>query len=130
MRATDEPLDGEAVYKIADVRAWREAAADGLYRGSADDIRDGFIHLSTAAQLDVTARKYFAGKPDLLLVAFDAAALGPALAWEPSRGGALFPHLYAALPVRLALWARPLPLDDDGVPQIAAVLETGNDETT
>lgn len=115
-------IDDRAIYKITGAAEWREAEACGIYRGSADDLRDGFIHFSTATQLDVTARKYYIGRPDLLLVAFDPATLGPMLKWEPSRGGALFPHLYAQLETRLAAWVRPLSLDSEGVPRIEAAL--------
>ena len=91
----------------------------GLYRGSALDIRDGFIHFSTAAQLGETAAKHFAGQTDLMLVAVDGDALGPALKWETSRGGDLFPHLYAALPLTAVRWARPLPDEIGGRREIA-----------
>ena len=108
----------ELVFKICREAEWAEARASGSYTGSADDARDGFIHLSTAGQLIGTAGKYFRGIEGLVLVAFEPAALGEALKWEPSRGGALFPHLYAPLPVAKALWASPLPLAADGVPVI------------
>jgi uncharacterized protein (DUF952 family) len=85
------------IYKIASASAWREAERQGVYRGSADDIRDGFIHFSTAAQLAETARKHFTGQAGLFLIELDADALGDALRWEPSRGDALFPHLYGEL---------------------------------
>lgn len=104
---------GKIVYKICGQAEWQGAEAAGHYSGSADDLRDGFIHLSAADQLAGTAAKHFAGRDDLVLVAFDAETLGPALKWEPSRGGALFPHLYGSLPVEAALWVRPLPLKED-----------------
>jgi uncharacterized protein (DUF952 family) len=104
------------VYKILSRRDWDAAQAAGRFEGSADDARDGFIHLSAADQVAETARRYFAGRADLTLVAFEAEALGPGLKWEPSRGGALFPHLYGPLPTAAALDARALPLDGDGVP--------------
>lgn len=85
------------IYKICPAPAWREAERAGVYRGSPDDARDGFIHLSTATQLPGTLAKHFAGQSDLFLIAVDADALGPALKWEPSRGGDLFPHLYGEL---------------------------------
>ncbi|KPF94448.1 hypothetical protein IP86_22045 [Rhodopseudomonas sp. AAP120] len=85
------------IYKICDAPAWREAEQAGVYRGSVDDSRDGFIHFSTAEQLAGTLAKHYAGKTDLKLIAVEADALGPALRWEPSRGGALFPHLYGEL---------------------------------
>jgi uncharacterized protein (DUF952 family) len=99
------------VYKICREAEWKVAVQVGMYRGSAADLRDGFIHFSTAEQVAATAAKHFAGQHDLLLVAVDADALGADLKWEPSRGGALFPHLYGDLPVSAALWAKPLPLD-------------------
>ena len=82
------------IYKICPAPAWREAERAGVYRGSPDDARDGFIHLSTATQLPGTLAKHFAGQSDLFFIAVDADALGAALKWEPSRGGDLFPHLY------------------------------------
>jgi uncharacterized protein (DUF952 family) len=96
------------IYKICESAAWQAAEQAGLYRGSALDLRDGFIHFSTAAQVAETAAKHFAQQTNLMLVAVDGDALGPALKWEPSRGGDLFPHLYAALPVSAVNWARPL----------------------
>jgi len=91
----------------------------GLYQGSAVDHRDGFIHFSTAAQVGETAARHFVGQTDLMLVAVDGDALGAALKWEPSRGGALFPHLYGALPVAAVRWARPLPDEIGGQREIA-----------
>ncbi len=102
------------VYKICERTAWDIAARAGIYRGSAVDARDGFIHFSTAAQLAETAAKHFAGQTDLMLVAVDGDALGAALKWERSRGGELFPHLYAVLPLDAVRWARPLPEAVDG----------------
>lgn len=78
------------------------------------DLRDGFIHFSTAAQLAGTAAKHFAGASDLVLVAVDADALDTKLKWETSRGGDLFPHLYAPLPLSAVQWARKLPDEVDG----------------
>ena len=91
-----------------------QARAQGVYRGSQVDRSDGFIHFSTAAQAAETAARHFAGRADLVLVAVDAAALGDALRHEPSRGGALFPHLYGELPLDAVAWAEPLPLRADG----------------
>jgi uncharacterized protein (DUF952 family) len=102
------------VFKICGKAEWAEAEALGHYHGSADDLRDGFIHLSTAAQLAGTLAKHFAGRDDLLLIAFEAEALASALKWEPSRGGHLFPHLYAPLPAGGVLWLRPLGRDEAG----------------
>ena len=97
------------IYKICERAAWRLAEQGGAYRGSDADARDGFIHFSTAAQLAGTMAKHFAGQRELLLVAVDADALGSALKWEPSRGGELFPHLYAAMPLSAVRWTKPLP---------------------
>lgn len=94
---------GEIIYKICSRQAWDAAVAEGVYRGSADDQRDGFIHFSRADQVPGTLAKHFAGQRDLVLVSVDAASLGEALRYEPSRGGALFPHLYGPLSTSLAL---------------------------
>jgi uncharacterized protein (DUF952 family) len=111
------------VYKLLDRADWDAAVTAGVYTGSPDDHRDGFIHFSTAHQVRATAAKWFAGRRDLVLVAIDALALGPALKWEPSRGGDLFPHLYAELPTSAAHAVTPIPLDSTGVhvfpPEIA-----------
>jgi uncharacterized protein (DUF952 family) len=96
------------IYKICTQAEWQTALALESYRGSADDVRDGFIHFSFAHQVAATADKYFRGRTDLVLVAVNAQALGSALRHEASRGGALFPHLYAELPTQAALWVAPL----------------------
>ena len=85
-----------------------------MFTGSPVDIRDGFIHFSTATQVAETAARHFANERDLVLVAVDADALGRSLKWEPSRGGALFPHLYGPLPISAVRWTRPLPRAADG----------------
>jgi uncharacterized protein (DUF952 family) len=102
------------IYKICQRPAWEEAEAAGHYAGSDADRDDGFIHFSIATQLPGTAAKHFAGLRDLMLVAVDGGALGDALKWEPSRGGELFPHLYAALSLSAVLWARPLADEIEG----------------
>ena len=102
------------IYKICPEALWRQAEIDGRFAGAPVDLADGFIHFSTGPQLRETAAKHFAGQENLLLVAIDDAALGDALRYEPSRGGALFPHLYAMLDPREARWIAPLPLGDDG----------------
>lgn len=112
------PPNDTTIYKILGESEWQAALRVGSYAGSADDARDGFIHLSTASQLAGTAEKHFKDKPGLVLVALDAARLGPQLKWEPSRGGALFPHLYAPLDVRAATSVLPMPLGADGVPAL------------
>ena len=104
----------ERIYKIMTADEWAAARAAGVYEGSAHDRRDGFIHFSTAAQAAETAAKHFAGQADLVLLAIDAASLGEALKWEPSRGGALFPHLYGLLPVASVIAIDDLSLGQDG----------------
>lgn len=102
------------IYKICDAALWSEAERFGAFRGALPDLHDGFIHFSTAGQAVETAAKHFEGATDLVLVAVDAGRLGPGLKWEPSRGGALFPHLYGELPLNAVLWTKPLPLGADG----------------
>ncbi|MEO3432148.1 DUF952 domain-containing protein [Inquilinus sp. CAU 1745] len=102
------------IYKICTAAEWEAAERQGAFLGSEADIRDGFIHFSTALQAEETAAKHFAGQAGLKLVAVDAASLGDMLKWEPSRGGALFPHLYGPLPVGAAIWVADLPLGPDG----------------
>jgi uncharacterized protein (DUF952 family) len=104
------------VYKLLRAGEWEAALARGVFEGSAVDLADGFIHFSTAAQAAETGRRYFSGVDDLLLLQIEAGALGPALRWEPSRGGDLFPHLYATLPCDFVLAARPVALDGAGAP--------------
>ena len=102
------------IYKISPRSEWEAAVAAGTFAGAPVDLKDGFIHFSTADQAMETAAKHFAGMDDLVLVAVRAEPLGDALKWEVSRGGALFPHLYAPLDPALALWVKPLPLGPDG----------------
>ena len=102
------------IYKICQRTAWEETETAGRYACSPFYRRDGFIHFSTAPQLEGTAAKHFAGLSDLMLVAVDGDALGGALKWESSRGGELFPHLYAVLPLSAVLWARPLADEIEG----------------
>jgi uncharacterized protein (DUF952 family) len=102
------------IYKICEAALWREAERAGAFVGAPVDLADGYIHFSTADQVRETAARHFSGKSDLVLVAVEAAALGTALRYEPSRGGALFPHLYGPLPVSVARWVKPLRLGADG----------------
>ena len=102
------------IYKICPAPAWREAERRGVFQGSADDRRDGFIHFSTAAQVPGTAAKHFAGQAGLVLIAVDGLALGDALRWEPSRGGELFPHLYGELGLGAVTGIAELRLRPDG----------------
>lgn len=105
---------GERIYKILPAAEWQAAMAKGRYEGSAHDRRDGFIHFSTRAQAAETAAKHFAGQRDLLLLAVETADFGDDLKWEPSRGGALFPHLYGSLPVASVVDVWELPLEGGG----------------
>ncbi len=93
---------GELIYKVARREEWEAALREGVYRGSPDDLRDGFIHFSREHQVDETLRKHFADESGLLLISVDAEALGESLRFEPSRGGELFPHLYGVLLTALA----------------------------
>ena len=102
------------IYKICSAAEWRLAEQAGVYRGSAVDVRDGFIHFSTAEQAPETAARHFAGEQDLVLLTVDAAQLGDRLQWEPSRDGALFPHLYGDLSLKAVRRFDPLPLDTSG----------------
>jgi uncharacterized protein (DUF952 family) len=104
----------KTIYKICPQALWHSAEIEGVFRGAPVDTRDGFIHFSTADQLAETAAKHFAGLSGLMLVAVDANALGAQLKWEISRGGDLFPHLYAPLPLPAVRWVRPLADEVDG----------------
>lgn len=104
----------EVIYKIMTRAELAEAKSRGLFDGSADDRRDGFIHLSSADQLESTLTKHFSGQEHLVLLAVEATSLGKHLRWEPSRDGALFPHLYGPLDLTALLWEAPLALGADG----------------
>jgi len=116
--------DERIVYKVCGQDEWAAAVEAGRYDGSADDRRDGFIHFSTAGQLAGTLARHFRDRPDLVLIAFESASLGPALKWEPSRGGALFPHLYGPLDPSLAQQPVSLSLGADGTPHLPASFNT------
>ena len=107
----------KTIYKIVPASLWQNAKDAGIFEGAAIDLADGYIHFSTAPQAKETAARHFAGQKDLLLVAVDGDALGDRLVYEPSRGGDLFPHLYATLQLSAVLWEKPLPLGDDGTHQ-------------
>ena len=107
-------MDDEVIFHICRREEWDAAQAQGLYYGSSQDRADGFIHFSSAAQVEASAAKHRAGQDGLVLLSVSAAALGPALKWEPSRGGALFPHLYGALPLGAVCRVDDLPLGTDG----------------
>lgn len=111
------------IYHMCRREEWEAAQASGLYPGSSQDAADGFIHFSTAAQVEESAARHRAGQPGLMLLAADAALLGEALKWEPSRRGELFPHLYGPLPVGAVKWAKDLPLAEDGGAHLFPPLE-------
>ena len=96
------------IYKILPRGEWDAAVARGAFEGSAVDLKDGFIHFSTAGQAGETLRRHFAGQTGLLKVGVEAEALGPALKWEPSRGGDLFPPLYGPLATDKAVSVEPI----------------------
>jgi uncharacterized protein (DUF952 family) len=110
---SDAPED-RLIYHVCAREAWEVARVSGSYGGSADDARDGFIHFSRASQAEESCARHRLGQAGLVLLVVDAAALGPALRWEPSRGGALFPHLYGVLPVTAVRETHDLPLGPDG----------------
>ena len=103
------------IFKILRAEEWAALERAGETAGAPVDEADGFIHFSTAEQLPETLARHFAGADGLIVAAFDADALGEALRWEPSRGGALFPHLYAPLRRSDVLWTLPAPLGADWV---------------
>ncbi|SMX37886.1 DUF952 domain-containing protein [Maliponia aquimaris] len=102
------------IYKILRADEWAALRAQGETAGAPIDVADGYVHFSTAAQAAETAAKHFAGAEGLVLLALESEALGDALKWEPSRGGALFPHLYGPLRLADVLWHAPLPLGPKG----------------
>ncbi len=104
------------IFKIVRRKEWEEAERSGVFRGSPDDLRDGFIHFSVAHQLRATAEKHFKNEDGLLLVACDPDALGEVLRWEVSRGGDKFPHLHAELPLRLVKSVSEIRRDASGRP--------------
>jgi uncharacterized protein (DUF952 family) len=108
------------IYKILPRAEWTAAQAAGRFEGSAIDHQDGYIHFSTAAQAKETARRYFVWLKDLVVLEVEGDDLGEALKWETSRGGDLFPHLYAPLAVGDVRAAHEAPLDEDGVPETPA----------
>jgi len=104
----------DVIYRLMDQQSWLEAKRAGVFLGSADDKRDGFIHFSTAVTVRETARRYYADIPDLMLISVAAKDIEADLKWEPSRGGLLFPHLYAPLSVDAVQAAQLLDRDEGG----------------
>jgi len=119
------PLPGppKTIYRLLTRAAWQQALGAGSFLGSEHDLRDGFIHFSTAQQVAETAARHYGGVTDLVLLEVSPDALGPDLRWEPSRGGALFPHLYGPLPLSAVMRIEPLELDANGVHVLPAGLE-------
>ncbi len=111
MTAADRPL---IAYKVLTGEQMAALERDGRFAGAPIDLADGYVHLSTEAQLTETVDKHFAGQKDLHVVAVDVAAHGQAVKWEPSRGGQLFPHLYAPMLLETAIAYGPLTRDADG----------------
>ena len=104
----------EIIYRLMDQQSWQDVQASGRFTGSKDDLRDGFIDFSTAATVRETARRYYAHCEDLFLLSVEAACLGDDLKWELSRGGLLFPHLYAPLRADQVITATLLGRTDQG----------------
>ncbi|RIY03786.1 DUF952 domain-containing protein [Aureimonas flava] len=102
------------IFKLSPRSEWLAAEAAGRFAGAPVDLKDGYIHFSTAAQVRETAAKHFAGEPTLIVAAVDPEKLGAALKWEPSRGGDLFPHLYGELSMAAVVYVADLPLGPDG----------------
>ena len=101
------------IYKILREAEWATLIYAGESAGAPVDVADGFVHFSTAEQVAETAAKHFSGETGLWVLALEADTLEP-LKWEPSRGGALFPHLYRPLRLGDVLWARRLPIGPGG----------------
>jgi len=111
----------DLIYHMCLREEWELAVKRGSYPGSSQDTADGFIHFSTAEQLPESARRHRMGQSGLVLLAVDPNMLGAALRWEPSRHGALFPHLYGSLPLSAVQSVCDLPLNDQGVPMLPAL---------
>ena len=118
-------MQRKLIFHICRREEWKDAEASGRYGGSSQDRADGFIHFSDAAQVEASAAKHRAGQDGLVLLTVEAAALGDALKWEPSRGGALFPHLYGELPLTAVRRIDELPLGPDGRHRFPPGFEAG-----
>jgi len=103
------------IYKILSEAEWNQAKHQGQFDGSGVDLHDGYIHFSTATQVQQTAAKHFSARHGLVLLAVDTERLGSGIRWEPSRGGALFPHLYESMSLSAVAWVKPLPIGTDGL---------------
>ena len=100
------PTDSATAFKVFTASQWAQFQAAGTFAGAPVDIADGFIHLSTASQLQQTLDKHFAGQRDLVVAEIDLVLLGTAVRWEMARGGALFPHVYGPLPIAAVISAK------------------------
>jgi uncharacterized protein (DUF952 family) len=109
------------IYKLLPRAEWSAAHEAGRFSGSGVDLADGYIHFSTAAQAQETARRHFAGQADVVVLEVEADDLGEALRWESSRGGDLFPHLYGTLEAGLVRYVTEAPLGPDGTPVLGAL---------
>lgn len=121
------------IYHICRRDEWESALNRGFYSGSSQDLADGFIHFSSVAQLETSAAKHRKGQDGLILLTVDSGQLGSSLKWEPSRGGALFPHLYGDLPLEAVVRVDDLPLGNDGLhvfPDLSASAEESPPEST
>ena len=97
------------IYKIIDADLWQTAQSQNDFKGAGIDLKDGYIHLSTADQVQQTARLHFAGQENLMIFALDSETTAHKLKWEASRGGQLFPHIYGVIEIGEVIWAKPLP---------------------
>ena len=102
------------IYKLLRAPEWADLQSRGETEGAPIDLADGYVHFSTASQVEETAAKYFAGEDGVMLLALPSGPLGEALKWEPSRGGDLFPHLYGPLRLADVAWAKELERSDTG----------------
>jgi len=111
------------IYKIVPKDLWQASEDKGRFDGAPADMADGFLHFSSAEQVAETDAKYFKNQEDLILVAVDTEQLGEKLRWEASRGGALFPHLYGSMKLDAVVFAKPLPIKDDGTHDFTGLLD-------
>lgn len=105
---------GQRIFRLMSMTDWRQMVSDGLFRGAPHDVADGFIHLSSADQVEETAAKHYADVADLMVLTVDSRRVDGEVKWEPSRGGALFPHVYGTIPVEAVLAAESVERDRDG----------------
>ncbi len=113
-KITMEVPNPQFIYKIIDKDVWAKAEQAKVFTGVGVDVKDGFIHFSTAALAPGTALRFFKGTAGLLLVAVNVAPIADKIKWEKSGSGGVYPHLYEPLSLEYVAWAKPLPLNDDG----------------